>query len=187
MIRPRLWVVAALLLVGPSAALAQSSPPAADVEVTGSLPADPRPDQQRENAVALMREWAEDVAYAYLDAWSQENRIALSGLDELYAPRVTFFGRSIGKSTMSAEKRRFADRWPVRRYEHRPGTLIIDCDVEAALCHVRSIIDWEAESPLRHARSGGAAAFRLGVSFKGAKPVVVYETGRVVKIRSASR
>jgi hypothetical protein len=133
-----------------------------------------------------MQEWAEDLAYSLLDTWSSENRIALAGLASLYAPRVSFFGRVADRSEVEREKRRFAARWPVRRYEHRPGTMTIDCNVAAKICHVRSTIDWRAENPVRPARSQGTAKFELGVSFVGEQPLVAYEGGRVTRISAAN-
>lgn len=143
-------------------------------------------DIQRENTAGLMREWAEDVVYAYLDAWSSENKAALTGVDYFYATHVTFFGRRVGRAAVRDDKLRFARRWPVRHYDHRPGTMKIACDVDTKLCHVRSILDYRAESPHRGARAEGSAEFELGISFAGARPVVVYETGRVLRTRSAS-
>ena len=143
-------------------------------------------DVQRENTAALMREWAEDVAYAYLDAWSSENKTALTGFDHLYAAQVMFFGRRIERAAVRDDKLRFARRWPIRHYDPRPATMNIACDVEAKLCRVRSVLDYRAESPLRHARTEGSAEFELGISFAGLQPEIVYESGRVLRIRSAS-
>lgn len=184
-IKPAMAILLPLLLGGAEAG-AQSSGPAqaADPETTAGLPTGRAlADVQEENTRALMREWAEDVVYAYLGAWSSENKTALSGLDELYAPKVAFFGRRVDRAAVRDDKRRFARRWPVRHYDHRPGTMDIACDVAANLCRVRSILDYRAESPARHARSEGSAEFELHISFAGPNPVIVYETGRVLRTK----
>jgi hypothetical protein len=174
-------VAGALAAASPSLASPGSAP--ADPEATGSLGLDPAlAETQRENTVALMQEWAEDLAYAFLEAWSSDNRVALSGLADLYEPRVSFFGRRADRAEVEEEKRRFAARWPVRRYEHRPGALAIACEVEAKLCHVRSVIDWRTENPARQLRAQGTARFELGVSFAGDQPRVAYEGGRVIRV-----
>ena len=187
---PRFPLIAGLLAAALGMAcpsLAEEHPSPADPEVTGALGRGlPLADIQRENAAALMQEWAEDLAYAYLDAWSSENRVALRGLSGLYAPEVRFFGRPADRAKVEREKRLFASRWPIRRYEHRPGTMAIDCDVEARICHVRSIVDWRVRSPARHARAQGAATFELGVTFAGDQPAVAYEGGRVVRVGAAN-
>jgi hypothetical protein len=176
---------AALCVASPGLSEAPSA--FGDPETTGALGFDPRRGEtQRENAAALMEEWAEDLAYSLLDAWSSENRIALAGLSSLYAPHVSFFGRAVDRAQVEEEKRRFAARWPVRRYEHRPGTMSIACDVEAKICHVRSTVDWRAENPVRQARAQGTAQFELGVSFAGEQPLVAYEGGRVIRVSAAN-
>ena len=184
---PIFGALVAIALAAASPGVAEPGSATADPETTGALGFDPRlADTQRENTAALMQEWAEDLAYALLEAWSSDNRVALNGLADLYAPRLSFFGRLADRSEVEQEKRRFAARWPARRYEHRPGTMTVDCDVEAKICHVRSTIDWRAENPARQARSWGAAKFELGVSFTSDQPRVAYEGGRVTEISSAN-
>jgi hypothetical protein len=159
LVRPALAALA--LLSAAPAALAQSAP-------------------ARENTAALMRQWAEDTAYAYLEAWSSSGRAAANDVRDIYGPRVSFYGRFVDRSGLYAEKRRFARRWPVRRYEHRPGTMTVSCTVQNQACLVRSIIDWRAAAPARGAVSRGSSRFELGIGFAGPKPVVLFERGRVI-------
>lgn len=159
LVRPALAVLA--LLSAAPAALAQPAP-------------------ARENTAALMRQWAEDTAYAYLEAWSSSGRAAANDVRDIYGPRVSFYGRFVDRSGLYAEKRRFARRWPVRRYEHRPGTMTVSCTVQNQACLVRSIIDWRAAAPARGAVSRGSSRFELGIGFAGPKPVVLFERGRVI-------
>jgi len=143
----------------------------------------------RENVEALMREWSEDLAYAYLESWSSDNATALSAVAEVFGSKVSFFGRSVAREAVHREKRAFARRWPVRSYEHRPETLTIDCSAEQKACLVRSVIEWKAENPARGTRAAGTATFELGIGFAGAKPEVLHEAGEVVRApdRSATR
>lgn len=134
----------------------------------------------RENAAASLRRSAEDTAFAYLEAWSTSGGAAAEDVRDFYGPRVSFYGRFIDRSGLYAEKRRFARRWPVRRYEHRPGTMTVSCAVETKACLVRSVIDWRAAAPERGAVSRGASRFELGIGFAGPKPVVLFERGRVI-------
>ena len=160
LIRPALAAVA--LLSGAPAAFAQGGP-------------------ARENSAGLMRQWAEDTAYSYLEAWSSGGGAAVSEVRDIYGPRVSFYGRFVDRSGLYAEKRRFARRWPVRRYEHRPGTMTVSCTVQTQACLVRSIIDWRAAAPARGAVSRGSSRFELGIGFAGPKPVVLFERGRVIE------
>jgi hypothetical protein len=127
-----------------------------------------------------MEKRAEALAHRYLEGWSSGNAQALADVQALYGPRVNFYGRSIDRRNLFEQKRRFGRRWPVRRYEHRPGTVELSCDAARQACLVKSIIDWRAASPARRAVSRGSSTFELGIAFAGPKPVVLFERGEVI-------
>jgi hypothetical protein len=129
---------------------------------------------------AALRQMAEDLAYRYLDGWSSGNAQALADVQALYGPKVNFYGRVVDRRALFEEKRRFGRRWPVRRYEHRPGTLRVSCEPATQACLVKSIIDWRAASPARGAVSRGSSTFELGIAFAGPRPVVLFERGQVI-------
>lgn len=157
---PLLRSLLALCLLSAAPALAQGGP--------------------RESSAAQMRQWAEDTAYAYLQAWSAGGDAVPFDVRDFYGPRVSFFGRTVDRSGLYAEKRRFARRWPVRRYQHRPGTMTVSCTVENQACLVRSVVDWTAAAPARGAVSRGTSRFELGIGFAGPRPVVLFERGQVI-------
>jgi hypothetical protein len=132
-------------------------------------------------SVERMREWSEGIAYTYLRRWSSGNAAALADVHQLYGPRVSFHGEFVDQRNLSDQKRRFGHRWPIRRYEHRPGTMRVTCDAVRQACLVKSIIDWQAASPARHAFSRGSSTFELGIGFSGPKPVVLFERGHVIR------
>ena len=129
---------------------------------------------------AQMRQWSADIAHRYLQGWSSGNAQALADVQGLYGPQVNFYGRFIDQQDLFGQKRRFGQRWPIRRYEHRPGTMSFRCDARTEACLVRSVIDWEAAHPGRGARSRGASTFELGIGFSGPRPVLLFERGRVI-------
>jgi hypothetical protein len=145
-----------------------------------AVQAAPGRETGNENATALMRQWAEDLAYTYLEGWSSGNAQALADVKGLYGPRVNFYGKFIDRQVLFSQKRSFGQRWPVRRYEHRPGTMHIQCEARTQACLVRSIIDWRAANPARGSVSRGASTFELGIGFAGPRPVVLFERGRVL-------
>jgi hypothetical protein len=142
--------------------------------------------QSRRDAAEL-RDRAERLAYRYLEGWSSGNAQALADVQALYGPRVNFYGRVIGRQALFDEKRRFGRRWPVRSYEHRPGTLKVSCETSSQACLVRSIIDWRAASPARGSLSRGSSTFELGIGFAGPRPVVLFERGRVLPSQRQAR
>jgi hypothetical protein len=111
-------------------------------------------------------------AYSYLQSWSSSNDKALSDLRGLFGSRVSYYGRSLDQNSLFEKKRRFAERWPVRNYRHRPGTLSVRCEKPAGQCWVRSIVDWDAANPTRNAKKRGAFRFELGIDVSGPRPIV---------------
>jgi hypothetical protein len=82
------------------------------------------------------------------------------------------------------EKATFLQRWPVRRYAHRPGTMQVSCDAGSQRCLVRSVIDWHAESPARRVVSRGASRFEQGIDLSGSHPVVFLRAAQFCPTRA---
>jgi hypothetical protein len=72
---------------------------------------------------AAMEQRSAQFAGSYLQVWSSSSRAAVAAVPRLYAPRVLFYGRVLGRRGLMREKARFVQRWPVRHYAHRPGTM----------------------------------------------------------------
>src|SRR4051794_28514933 len=125
-------------------------------------------------SVEAMRQRAEEIASIYLQRWSSGNARALADVRALYGPRVSFHGDFIDQRNLFDQKRRFGQRWPIRHYVHRPGTMRTTCDAARQACLVRSIIDWQAASPARHAFSSGSSSFEMGIGFSGPHPAVLF-------------
>jgi len=134
--------------------------------------------------VAASKKAAEQMAAAYLKAWSSPNGEALPRLRKLSADRVEYFGRSISRDAWSRIKRTFADKWPVRQYRPRPETMTADCD-QNGRCTVRAIVDWTTTHPGRADTASGSSKLELGIDMSG-RQMVVYRDSMLV-IRSAVR
>ena len=149
--------------------LPEQSPPGAKSERNaGSKVEEPfRPEEE-----------SKALASRYLEAWSSDNPAAFNDMRNLFGPRVTYFGHSMDRDAIFNAKKRFAERWPVRRYRPRPGSMTAQC--EATECRVRSIVDWEAASPARKAHSSGALRFELGIDISGARPLVRAENSQEI-------
>jgi hypothetical protein len=156
-------MLAGCLACGASGAIAQVSPGGAELR--------------------RMHELSHDLTTSYLQLWSTSNQAALADVGQIYASRIRFYGKAVDRRTLWNEKRRFTQRWPVRSYAHRPGTMRTDCDVAGRSCRVRAIIDWTASNPSRGAASRGSSLFELGIDFSGPQPLVQSETGQVVARR----
>ena len=121
-----------------------------------------------------------DLSRSYLRTWSADARGGISQIDRTYAPRVSFYGRSLTRRELAREKERFVRRWPARRYVHRPGTMRVSC--VAQRCMVRSILDWQTADLGRRVVSAGSSTFEQGIGFpaRSARPLVFYENGLVI-------
>lgn len=128
-------------------------------------------------------EWAgsaQRLSDAYLDSVSSPGDGMAAAAPRFYAPQVRFHGRMMSLAALMAEKRRFARRWPERRYEPQ-GDPRVSCNAATATCLVRTIHEFTAESPGRGARSQGVGELVLTVSFASGRPVIVEETSRVLR------
>ena len=122
---------------------------------------------------------AQGLTEDYLAAFSGSNGAMVSGASRFYGERLRFHGRMTTLAALLAEKRRFAQRWPERRYEPRDTRTA--CNAALQSCIVRTLVDFRAGSPARGARSQGVAELVLEVSFAGGRPVIVSESSRVLR------
>ena len=104
------------------------------------------------------------LSRAYLGVWSSNSSAALQQVSLIYGPRVRFYGRVLNRSGLQAEKRRFIQRWPIRRYALRPGTVRVSCSPLKARCTLHGVIDWRTESPRRAVRAR-LVLVRTGIRF----------------------
>ena len=133
---------------------------------------------------------AAQLVVDYLNYWSAPNALTLDATPDFYAIRVLFHGRVMSARALMDEKRRFLQRWPDRTYVPRLGTMRTTCNPAAEVCTVRTTFDFTAVNPALGARSEGRAALELGVSVAGQRPVIVFETSRVLhreRVRQAAR
>jgi len=120
---------------------------------------------------------ARALAANYLATVSSSGDTMVGAAPHFYGTRVRFYGHPITLAGLVAEKRSFVQRWPERRYE--PRAIRTACDAET--CTIRTIVDFRTANPSRGAISTGAAELVLEVSFTGSRPVIVAETGRVLR------
>jgi hypothetical protein len=129
----------------------------------------PDPAQSNSEATALT------AARAFFAESSAPQEATLTYLDQVYANQVVYFGKLLPKSDVIADKRQFVERWPVRSYSARPGSLSAACRPGIG-CTVTGIIDFKAYSPARGEESDGVARFEL--TFDGNR--LVSESSTVV-------
>jgi hypothetical protein len=117
----------------------------------------------------------------YLDSVSAPGLGIVETAPRFYGPTVRFHGRMMSLAALMAEKRRFAARWPVRRYESQGGATRVACSNASPTCIVRTTFDYRAENPARGARAQGVSELVLTVDLSGDRPIIVSETSRVLR------
>src|SRR3954447_16634208 len=125
-----------------------------------------------------------ELSRAYLSAWSSRGHAALARVKYVYAPQVHFYGRTMNHSSLYAEKKRFIQRWPVRRYGLVPGSVQVSCARSRSTCTVIALIRWRAANRARRAVARGTSRFSQTFYFGKSRPVVIAETGSVLRRRA---
>ncbi|KQT77850.1 hypothetical protein [Methylobacterium sp. Leaf466] len=128
---------------------------------------------------------AQRLTLDYLDSVSASNEASLAEAPRFYAPQVRRFGRTVSLTAVIADKRRFASRWPERRYAAQPGAIRTSCNAAMKVCIVQATYDYSARNPARGTRTQGVGELVLEISFADDRPVIVSESGRVLR-RAAS-
>lgn len=122
---------------------------------------------------------AEEKAHAFMarfhDAWSASNEVALSFMASAYADSVEFYGATISREAVLADKRKFAERWPRRAYSVRHDSQKAYC---GGTCTVTGLVEWFTHSPARGRMSSGLAEFTL--TWDPATGRILAESGKVL-------
>ena len=123
----------------------------------------------------------------FLSRWSQGPFIRAADVEELYAPRVRYYGHAVDRQEVLRQKRMIARRWPDRAYSVLPRSTVASCNPERTRCHVTAVVDWTATNPDRARRSAGGATLALDLVRLGGGLKIVAESGQVIAQRHCQR
>jgi hypothetical protein len=98
----------------------------------------------------------------YMKQWSSPNPEALAYMDRVFSNEAMYFNQTLHHAALMHAKRRFAERWPLRRFVVREDDLSVSCD-QQHLCTVWGLVDWHCRSPERHADATGTSVFAFQV------------------------
>jgi hypothetical protein len=119
--------------------------------------------------------------------WSKPNAADLAWLDPLYADEVNFYGKSISRAEVLAEKRLFTERWPERNYKIQANSMTAVCDesrpgiTQSAECIVTGTVEWATRSLARNAADGGLSGFTYVLQPSGGTFIIKGESGSVIQ------
>lgn len=113
--------------------------------------------------------------------WSRDDGTALAAAAQGYGTSVVFYGKTLGRDAILADKQKFLERWPVRSYRARADSIRIACSESARSCTISGLVDYSVANPATRRRAGGLTSFAYELSFARGAPQIVAEAGEVVQ------
>jgi hypothetical protein len=132
-----------------------------------------------------MKNRALSIVAAIFRKWSESRET--EWLENIYAERVSYYGSVKDRDEVVADKIRFAEHWPERRFRMRFETFAIECNDAAQRCKVEGIVDWQMHSPERSESRTGATTFGYVIAFGRDSFRIVAENGALVRRETERR
>jgi hypothetical protein len=106
------------------------------------------------------RDWAQKQVENFVEVWSRDEGVTRAAVERLYAPRVVYYGKSMSREAIFADKRAYIAHWPRRRYEIVPGSVDVSCTNGNNLCKATAVMRWSrADRAGREVRGSSRMAF----------------------------
>ena len=102
----------------------------------------------------------EGAIQAYLALWSRNADVGPAAVERFYAPTVVYYGKSLSRAQVLADKLRYIKAWPERAYREIPGTIDAHCNGNRSRCRVSVMMTWR-----RISRGGKSSAGRARIAF----------------------
>ena len=118
-------------------------------------------------------------------ALSSPNVDAINFVSDIYADNLQYYGKLLSRDQVLAQIVRLIERWPLRKYKTKEGSVSIQCDAKALVCAVKGTIEFDSRSPARNERSSGLATFEYTLSYASptAVPKITVEGGAIIEQR----
>lgn len=101
----------------------------------------------------------------------------VSMAEQVYAETVIFYGKTLTRPEVLADKTQYAKRWPLRWSSARPTTIVTNCG--PMHCRVTGVYDWRVSDPKSRKSLKGSATFDYEVEM-GAAMRITSENGEVL-------
>ncbi|MDB5641646.1 MAG: exported protein of unknown function, partial [Hyphomicrobiales bacterium] len=106
------------------------------------------------------RDWAQKQVENFVAIWSRDEDVNAQSVERLYAPRAVYYGKSMSRAAILADKRAYIARWPQRRYEIVPGSVDVSCTAGNAMCKATGTLRWtRADRTGREVRGASRMSF----------------------------
>lgn len=97
-------------------------------------------------AHAQSQDWAQQQVDRYVRVWSTNEGVNRDSMREFYADRVVYYGHSMSREQVLADKLRYIAHWPQREYRMVPGTVSATCDEAHEVCRAVGVMRWSRMS-----------------------------------------
>jgi hypothetical protein len=120
-----------------------------------------------------------------MTSWSGSNAHAAAALQQIYGTEVTYYGKLLTREDVLADKQKFIELWPHRKYMIRHPSVVTSCTNPCQdckpICTVTGTVDWVA-SNANNAKSQGSAQFEYRVQWSDQEmPTIIHETSKVIE------
>ena len=106
------------------------------------------------------RDWAQRQVENFVEVWSRDEGVTREAVARLYAPRVVYYGKSMSREAIYADKRAYIAHWPRRRYEIAPGSVNVSCTPGNTMCRATALMRWTRADPAgREVRGASRLSF----------------------------
>ena len=127
------------------------------------------------NAQGLMdgtKAETEQAVQAYLSQlWSSNGHFDQKTISRFYAPRVIYYGKSMTRAQVFADKVAYVKNWPVRTYREVPGSFAAECAEDRSICEVKIDMTWRRISTSRKVSVGRATIRFVFVAVDGGQKI----------------
>lgn len=122
---------------------------------------------------------AEHRMQQYVQTWEGNEATFAQAVETYYADRVIYYGKSMTRSQVLADKLRFVKSYPQRTYSIAAGTLRTNC--KTGICEARAKLNWSRANASRQLESG-VSDLRLVLSAADGGRIV-RESARTLRTR----
>ena len=116
----------------------------------------------------------------YVSFENEEPNKSLDLVSNAYAHQVLHFGKLKTKQEVLRDYASFVGRWPSRNYTLQPGSLAVKCAADQSRCVADGLLEYEASSAERNAKSKGISSLHIELSRDGEAFVISAIDGKVL-------
>lgn len=113
----------------------------------------------------------------YVRVWESDERVGPAAMQAYYADRVIYYGKSMSRRGVLADKIRFIRAYPSRSYDIAPGSVRTQC--AGGECRARAVLQWRRATRAGATQSGASELTLVFSAAQGGR--IVRESARTLR------